>query len=52
MNSDKMTFYVAVIAILCVSVLITHCTYQTADCKREAIKANVKVEDIATLCRM
>ena len=46
-----MLFYVAVVAILCVTVLITHCTYQTAHCKQEAMKAGVAVETINSLCR-
>lgn len=51
MNTDRMLFYVAIFGILCVTILISHCTYQTAHCKQEAIKAGVTVENINTLCR-
>jgi hypothetical protein len=47
-----MLFYAAVIGMLCVTFLITQCTYQTASCRAEAVKAGVKVEEIKTLCHM
>jgi hypothetical protein len=46
-----MIFYGTVILILCITMLITHCTYQVGACKVEAIKAGVPTEKIANLCR-
>jgi hypothetical protein len=51
MSTDKMLFYVAIFAILCVTILVSHCTYQTAHCKQEAIKASVPIENIKSLCQ-
>jgi len=45
-----MLFYGAVIAMLCGTLMITHCTYQEAQCKSEAIKANMAIEKINALC--
>ena len=51
MNSDRMVFYAVLFGMLCATTLITHCTYQTASCKRDALKAGVTVESINSLCK-
>ena len=52
MTVERMLFYAGVIGMLCITLLISHCTYQTAACRSEAMKAGVKVEEIKKLCHM
>ena len=52
MTIEKMVFYGAIVFMSCLFMLITHCTYQVATCKKEAIKAGIAVEKIDIACRM
>lgn len=51
MSEARMVFYAALTAMLCITTSISHCTYQTAQCKQSAVKAGVPVEQISSLCR-
>jgi hypothetical protein len=50
MNDGKMLFYGAIIAMFCMTGMITNCSYQQRACTSEAIKAGIKTEDIKNLC--
>ncbi len=52
MNESKLVFYVMVIAILGFCAMVTHCTYQEGSCKKDAIKAGMKADEIHTACHI
>ena len=50
MTEVRMLFYAGVIFMLCITLLITHCTYAESACKDNAMKANVPAEKIKMVC--
>jgi len=52
MNSDKMTFYGAIVLMLCLTFIVSNCAYQQSSCHKEALKANVDPEKIHAMCKI
>lgn len=48
--NDKLVFYTIAIFFLCVTMLISHCTYSLNQCRTEAIKAGMNPDNIAKIC--
>lgn len=52
MRDGLLLFYGALAAVFCLSVMVTHCTYQEADCRKEAIRNKVTAEQIDAICKI
>ncbi len=50
MSTDKLLTCVAIVCILCLTSLIAQCSHRVGECRVEAVKANMKAEDIARVC--
>jgi hypothetical protein len=51
MSTDRLLIGVLAIAVLCFTGLVAQCSHRVGECKKEAIKAGIKTEDIRSICR-
>lgn len=51
MSTERLFMGVVAIAVLCFTGLIAQCSHRVGECKKEAIKANIKPEEIRAICR-
>lgn len=50
MSNERVLLGVIAIGILCFTGLIAQCSHRVGECKKEAIKAGVKAEEIRNIC--
>jgi hypothetical protein len=49
--NQKIYAVILIIVILCVTALISQCSYRYGDCQNSAIKAGLRGEDLTKACR-
>lgn len=52
MSAEQLFMIAVIILILCLTGLISQCSYRLDDCQKAAIKANMKADDISKACHM
>lgn len=52
MSEGKMLFIGVVIAMICVTTMVTHCTYRESECRQAALKERVPTEQIRHACNI
>ena len=50
MDMSKIGFYLAVIFMICATVMITNCSYQEAQCKEHGITSGMSGDEIKRAC--
>jgi len=51
MSTERLFLGVVAVAILCFTGLIAQCSHRVGECKKEAIKAGIKAEEVRNICR-
>jgi len=52
MRDGAMLFYGSIVAMICLTGMITNCTFQERTCVESAIKAGVKPNEIKSMCAL
>lgn len=50
MSIERMIIGAFIVGIICVTGLISQCSHRIGDCKKEAIKAGMKADEIRSIC--